>query len=48
MYDKSQDLYEHGIWIEDSEQIKNIGFKGKPGSLKYSYHIHEILLVLYH
>lgn len=37
VYDKSQDLYEHGIWIEDSEQIKNIGFKGKPGSLKYSY-----------
>ena len=28
VYDKSQDLYEHGIWIEDSEQIKNIGFKG--------------------
>lgn len=37
VYDKSQDLYEHGIWIEDSEQIKSIGFRGQPGNLKYSY-----------
>ena len=39
VYDKSQDIYEHGIWIEDSEQIKNIGFKGKPGYLKISYRL---------
>ena len=39
VYDKAQDLYEHGIWIEDSEQIKNIGFKGKPGYLKISYRL---------
>lgn len=39
VYDKSQDLYEHGIWIEDSQQIKNIGFRGRPGYLKYSHRI---------
>ena len=37
VYDKAQDLYEHGIWIEDSQETKNIGFRGQPGSLKYSY-----------
>ena len=36
VYDKAQDLYEHGIWIEDSNQIKNIGFKGRPGNIKVS------------
>ena len=39
VYDKSQDIYEHGIWIEDSQQIKNIGFRGRPGYLKYSHRI---------
>lgn len=39
VYDKAQDLFEHGVWIEDSDQIKNIGFKGKPGNLKYSYRL---------
>lgn len=39
VYDKAQDIFEHGLWIEDSEQIKNIGFKGRPGNLKYSYRL---------
>lgn len=39
MYDKNQDLYDHGLWIENSEEIKNIGFKGTPGMLKYSYRL---------
>ncbi|MCT8977914.1 NERD domain-containing protein [Clostridium sp. CX1] len=41
VYDKAQDLFEHGVWIEDSEQIKNIGFKGRPGNLKYTYRLPE-------
>ncbi|WP_226536265.1 nuclease-related domain-containing DEAD/DEAH box helicase [Fictibacillus halophilus] len=41
VYDKAQDLFNHGIWIEDSEQIKNIGFKGRPGNLKYTHRIPE-------
>lgn len=36
VYDKAQDIYKHGIWIEDSNQIKNIGFRGQPGTLKVS------------
>lgn len=36
VYDKAQDLYNHGLWIENSEQIKNIGFRGVPGTLKYT------------
>lgn len=36
VYDKAQDLYQHGIWIEDSNQIKNIGFRGQPGNIKVS------------
>ncbi|MDF2565688.1 MAG: hypothetical protein K0Q53_2083 [Massilibacillus sp.] len=39
VYDKSQNLYGHGVWIEDSEQIKEIGFKGKPGHLKYTHRL---------
>lgn len=35
VYDKAQDLFGHGVWIEDPEQIKNIGFKGRPGSCIY-------------
>lgn len=39
VYDKSQDLFQNGLWIEDPEQTKNIGFKGKPGVLKHSYRL---------
>lgn len=39
VYDKSQDLYEHGIWIEDSNQNWDIGFRGKPGHLKYTHRL---------
>ncbi|WP_077601775.1 nuclease-related domain-containing DEAD/DEAH box helicase [Oceanobacillus sojae] len=39
VYDKAQDLYNHGVWIEDSEQIKDIGFRGKPGHLKYTHRL---------
>lgn len=44
VYDKAQDLYEHGVWIEDSEQIKDIGFRGKPGTLKYSYRMPKAII----
>lgn len=46
VYDKAQDLYEHGVWIEDSNQIKNIGFKGKPGNLKISMRMPEKMVYL--
>ncbi|TGY46370.1 nuclease-related domain-containing DEAD/DEAH box helicase [Clostridium perfringens] len=46
VYDKAQDLYEHGVWIEDSNEIKNIGFKGKPGNLKVSMRIPEKIVYL--
>lgn len=36
VYDKAQDLYEHGLWIEDSNEIKNIGFRGQPGTFNYT------------
>ncbi|CAH0346761.1 nuclease-related domain-containing protein [Bacillus sp. CECT 9360] len=39
VYDKAQNLYGHGVWIEDSEQIKDIGFRGKPGHLKYTHRL---------
>ncbi|WP_214831040.1 nuclease-related domain-containing DEAD/DEAH box helicase [Exiguobacterium sp. s56] len=40
MYDKDQRIYEDaGLWIEDSEEIKNIGFSGKPGNLKYTHRL---------
>lgn len=39
VYDKAQNLYGHGVWIEDSNQIKDIGFKGKPGHLKYTHRL---------
>ncbi len=39
VYDKAQDLFDHGIWIEDPNEIKEIGFKGKPGNLKYTYRL---------
>lgn len=44
VYDKAQDLYEHGVWIEDSDQIKDIGFRGKPGILKYSYRMPKAMI----
>ena len=46
VYDKAQDLYEHGIWIEDSNQIKNIGFRGQPGNLKVSMRLPEKIVSL--
>lgn len=39
VYDKAQNIYGHGVWIEDSEQIKDIGFKGRPGHLKYTHRL---------
>ncbi|KGX89975.1 hypothetical protein N781_08835 [Pontibacillus halophilus JSM 076056 = DSM 19796] len=36
VYDKAQDLYNHGVWIEDTDQVKEIGFKGRPGTLRYT------------
>jgi hypothetical protein len=36
VYDKAQDLFNHGVWIEDSEQVRSIGFRGRPGNLKYT------------
>lgn len=39
VYDKAQNLYGHGVWIEDSNQIKDIGFKGKPGHLRYTHRL---------
>jgi len=39
VYDKAQNLYGHGVWLEDREQIKDIGFKGKPGHLKYTHRL---------
>lgn len=36
VYDKAQDIYKHAIWIEDSKQVKNIGFRGTPGRLEYT------------
>ncbi|MFB9974169.1 hypothetical protein FPQ10_06300 [Allobacillus sp. SKP2-8] len=27
VYDKAQNLYGHAVWIEDIEQIKDIGFR---------------------
>lgn len=46
VYDKAQDLYQHGLWIEDSNEIKNIGFKGKPGTLKVSMRLPSKIISL--
>ncbi|MCX0388275.1 NERD domain-containing protein [Clostridium perfringens] len=46
VYDKAQDLYDHGVWIEDSNEIKNIGFKGEPGNLKISMRMPEKMIYL--
>ena len=46
VYDKAQDIYEHGIWIEDRENIKDIGFKGKAGNLNTSIRIPEKVVFL--
>lgn len=48
MYDKAQDLFNHGVWIEDSEQIKNIGFKGRPGKLKYTHRLPDTMVQKIH
>ncbi|RHB48105.1 nuclease-related domain-containing DEAD/DEAH box helicase [Exiguobacterium sp. AM39-5BH] len=40
MYDKDQRIYEDaGLWIEDSKEIKNIGFSGQPGNLSYTHRL---------
>lgn len=46
IYDKAQDLYNHCIWIEDSNMIKNIGFRGQPGNLKVSMRLPEKIVSL--
>lgn len=48
VYDKAQDLFEHGIWIEDSEQIKDIGFRGSAGSLKYTHRLPSLIVEKIH
>lgn len=44
VYDKAQDLFKHGVWIEDPEQVKSIGFKGRPGTLKYTLRLPDTLV----
>lgn len=48
VYDKAQDLYDHGVWIEDSELVKNIGFKGKPGTLKRTLRLPDTMVQKIH
>ena len=48
VYDKAQDLFDHGVWIEDPEQVKNIGFKGRPGYLKYTYRLPNTMVQKIH
>lgn len=43
-YDRAQDLYEHGVWLEDAESVKGLGFRGRPAQLKLSYRIPEALV----
>ncbi|WP_121661868.1 nuclease-related domain-containing DEAD/DEAH box helicase [Metabacillus litoralis] len=44
VYDKAQDLFNHGVWIEDADQVKNIGFKGRPGNLKYTHRLPDTMV----
>ncbi|WP_078544717.1 nuclease-related domain-containing DEAD/DEAH box helicase [Litchfieldia alkalitelluris] len=44
VYDKAQDLFKHGVWIEDAVQVKNIGFKGRPGNLKYTHRLPDTMV----
>ena len=46
VYDKAQDLYQRGIWIEDSDQIRDIGFRGQPGNLKISMRLPSKIVYL--
>lgn len=46
VYDKAQDVYRHGVWIEDSKQIKNIGFRGQPGNIKVSMRLPQKIVSL--
>jgi hypothetical protein len=39
VYDKAQDIFNNGLWIEDAGQIRDIGFRGRPGILRYSHRI---------
>src|SRR5699024_3424891 len=33
-----------GVWIEDPEQIRNIGFKGRPGTLRYTHRLPSFIV----
>lgn len=44
LYDKAQDLYEHGVWLEDTQQVTNLGFRGQPGKLRISYRIPKSMI----
>lgn len=46
VYDKAQDLYQLGIWIEDSAKIRDIGFRGQPGNLKISMRVPSKIVYL--
>ncbi|MBE7148121.1 hypothetical protein FUT12_11125 [Bacillus mycoides] len=51
VYDKAQDLFgrfEKGIWIEEPEEVKSIGFKGKPGNLKYTHRLPDTMVQKIH
>ncbi|MGN4425713.1 NERD domain-containing protein [Bacillus cereus group sp. MYBK30-1] len=51
VYDKAQDLFgrfEQGVWIEEPDQVKSIGFKGKPGSLKYTHRLPDTMVQKIH
>ncbi|MCU5591781.1 nuclease-related domain-containing DEAD/DEAH box helicase [Bacillus mobilis] len=51
VYDKAQDLFgrfEKGVWIEEPEQVKSIGFKGKPGNLKYTHRLPDTMVQKIH
>ena len=44
VYDRNQDIYKRfseGIWIEDSDQVRGLGFRGSAGYLKVSERIPE-------
>lgn len=35
-YDDAQDIYSHGTWIENPDEIKNIGFRGQVSKLNFT------------
>lgn len=44
MYDQMQDIYDRGLWITNSEDIKQIGFRGTPGMLTTSYRLPKLII----